>query len=545
MGNEHERSEELFDTLSKNKKLKKRKLLRTVISIIIVIALILIGVVVRLRNRVDDKFAITAANVLEYQVTTGTIHSLVSGSGTLAQVDLEALTVPAGVEIDEVIAERNDAVKVGDLLATVDMSTVMTALADVQAQLDALDEQIAAAKGDQVNSYLSAGISGRVKQIFAEENMDVAACMAQHGALAVLSLDGYMALDIETDSLTKGDTVTVIREDGSELKGDVDMAGHGKATILVTDNGPTYGETVTVKTEDGTEIGSGELYIHSPLGITGYAGTISMVNVKENTTVYSATTLFTLKNTSFTANYDTLLRQRGELEEELLCLLTIYRDGAILSPMDGVISSVEYGAEESASALYAGLPSSLSGSLSGALPTTEAEEDSALLTIYPDISMSITIGIDEADILNLQVGQEAKVTVSSVSDETFFGTVTEINKDADISTGVTQYSAEILIDKANGMLPGMTASVDITIEGVENAMIIPVDALHQTSATHFVYTGYNSETQEYMGMQEVTIGMQNNDYVEILSGLNIGDTIYYTEKFDNFFDFAMGAMGRR
>lgn len=545
MGNEHERSEELFDTLSKNKKLKKRKLLRTVISIIIVISLILIGVVVQLRNRVDDKFAITAANVLEYQVTTGTIHSLVSGSGTLAQVDLEALTVPAGVEIDEVIAERNDAVKVGDLLATVDMSTVMTALADVQAQLDALDEQIAAAKGDQVNSYISAGISGRVKQIFAEENMDVAACMAQHGALAVLSLDGYMALDLETDALTKGDTVTVIREDGSELKGDVDMAGHGKATILVTDNGPTYGETVTVKTEDGTEIGSGELYIHSPLGITGYAGTISMVNVKENTTVYSATTLFTLKNTSFTANYDTLLRQRGELEEELLCLLTIYRDGAILSPMDGVISSVEYGAEESASALYAGLPSSLSGSLSGALPTTEAEEDSALLTIYPDISMSITIGIDEADILNLQVGQEAKVTVSSVSDETFFGTVTEINKDADISTGVTQYSAEILIDKANGMLPGMTASVDITIEGVENAMIIPVDALHQTSATHFVYTGYNAETQEYMGMQEVTIGMQNNDYVEILSGLNIGDTIYYTEKFDNFFDFAMGAMGRR
>jgi multidrug efflux pump subunit AcrA (membrane-fusion protein) len=545
VSNEHERSEELFDTLSKNKKLKKRKLLRTVISIIVVIALILIGVVIRLRNKVDDKFAITAANVLEYQVTTGTIHSLVSGSGTLAQVDLEALTVPAGVEIDEVIAERNDAVKVGDLLATVDMSTVMTALADVQAQLDALDEQIAAAKGDQVNSYISAGISGRVKQIFAEENMDVAACMAQHGALAVLSLDGYMALDLETDALTKGDAVTVIRADGSEIKGDVDMAGHGKATILVTDNGPTYGETVTVKTEDGTEIGSGELYIHSPLGITGYAGTVSMVNVAENTTVYSATTLFTLKNTSFTANYDTLLRQRGELEKELLRLLTIYRDGAILSPMDGVISSVEYGAEDSASALYAGLPSSLSGSLSGALPTTEAEEEAALLTIYPDISMSITIGIDEADILNLQIGQEVKVSVSSVSDETFLGTVTEINKDADISTGVTQYSAEVLIDKANGMLPGMTASVDITIEGVENAMIIPVDALHQTSATHFVYTGYNAETQEYMDMREVTIGMQNNDYVEILSGLNIGDTIYYTEKFDNFFDFAMGAMGRR
>ena len=536
MSNEHERSEELFDTLSRNKKQKKRKLLRSVISIIVVAAMILVGVVIRLRNRVDDKFAITAANVLEYQVTTGTIHSLVSGSGTLAQVDLEALTVPTGVEIDEVIAERNDTVKTGDLLATVDMSTVMTALADLQAQLDELDTQIADAKGDEVSSYISAGISGRVKQIFAEENMDVSACMAQHGALAVLSLDGFMALDLETDALSRGDTVYIVRQDESEIKGTVDMAANGKATVLVSDNGPLFGETVTVKTEDGTEIGKGELYIHSPLGITGYAGTVSTVNVKENSPVYSGTPMFTLKNTSFTANYDMLLRQRGELEEELLRLLTIYRDGAILSPTDGVISSIEYGNEEdvASSLLYA------------ALPTMEAaeQEENGLLTIYPDVSMSITIGIDEADILNLKVGQEAKVSVSSVSDEIFVGTVTGISKDADISTGVTQYSAEILIDKANGMLPGMTASVDITIEGVDNAMIIPLDALHQTSATYFVYTGYDAETQQYMGMQEVTVGMQNNDYVEILTGLNVGDTIYYTAKFDSFFDFAMGAMGR-
>jgi len=544
VSNEHERSEELFDTLSRNKKQKKRKLIRTVISIIVIIALILVGVVIQLRNRVDDKFAITAANVLEYQVTTGTIHTLVSGSGTLSQVDLETLTLPAGVTIDEVIAERNDTVKTGDLLATVDMSTVMTALANLQAQLDALDEQIASAKGDEVNSYISSGIAGRVKQIFAEENMDVSACMAQHGALAVLSLDGYMALDLETDALSKGDTVTVVRADDTEIKGNVDMAANGKATILVTDNGPLYGETVTVKTEDGTEIGKGELYIHSPLGITGYAGTVSMVNVKENTAVYSGSPLFTLKNTSFTANYDTLLRQRGELEEELLRLLTIYRDGAILSPMDGVISSIEFGAEDSSALMYSSLPSSLSGSLSGSLTTAEAEEETSLLTIYPDISMSITIGIDEADILNLQIDQEATVTVSSVSEEVYPGSVIAINKDADISTGVTQYSAEILIDKAKGMLPGMTASVDITIEGVENAMIIPVDALHQTSATYFVYTGYDPETQEYMGMQEVTIGMQNNEYVEILSGLNVGDTLFYTKKFNSFFDFAMGAMGR-
>ena len=535
MANEQERSEELFDALSRSRKQKKRKLLMTVISIIVIAALILIGVVIRLRNRVDDKFASTAADVLEFQVTTDTIHSLVSGTGTLAYVDLEQLTIPAGVEIDEVVVERNDAVNTGDLLATVNMSTVMTALSDLQLQLDELDDQIASAKGEEVSSYISASISGRVKRIFVEENMDISACMAQHGALAVLSLDGYMAVDVQTDILSRGDSVSVIRADGSKITGKVDSAANGKATVLVTDNGPAYGEVVTLLAEDGTEIAQGELYIHSPLAVTGYAGTVSMIYVKENSQVYASSTLFSLKNTSFTANYDTLLRQRGELEEDLLELLTIYRNGAILSPMDGIISSVEFGGvvtEDAAAMLYAALPTA----------TVEAE-DNGLLTIYPDISMSITIGIDEADILNLQIGQEAKVTVSSVSDETFYGTVTKINKDADISTGVTQYSAEILISKAKGMLPGMTADVDITIEGVENAKIIPVDALHQTSAIHFVYTGYDVENQEYTGMQEVTIGMQNKDYVEILSGLEIGDSVFYTEKKDSFWGFGFGGMG--
>lgn len=531
MSNEQERSEALFNALSRNKKQKKRKLIYTVVSIIAIAALILVGIVARLRNQVDDKFANTAADVLEYHVTTGTIHSFVSGSGALTQVDLESLTIPSGVEIDEVTVDRNDTVKAGDLLATVKMSTVMTALSDLQTQLDELDDQIAAAKGDEVSSYIRAGISGRVKQIFAEQNTDVSACMAKHGALAVLSLDGYMALELETDMLSKGDSVTVIRADGKEISGKVDTAANGKATVLVTDNGPLYGESVTVKSEDGTEIGSGALYIHAPLAITGYAGTVNYVHVKENSLVYSSGILFSLKNTSFSANYDALLRQRGELEEEMLRLLTIYRDGAILSPMDGVVSSIEFGAEDPAALLYSSMPAA-------------EEEENGLLTIYPDISMSITIGIDEADIMNLQVGQEAKVTVSSVSAETFPGTVTKINKDADLSTGVTQYSAEILINKAKGMLPGMTADVDITIEGAENAMIIPADALHQTSATYFVYTGYDAETQTYTGMREVTVGMQNNDHVEILSGLNIGDTVFYTEKNEFAFGFPFGSMGR-
>jgi HlyD family secretion protein len=188
------------------------------------------------------------------------------------------------------------------------------------------------------------------------------------------------------------------------------------------------------------------------------------------------------------------------------------------------------------------------GTAAATAPTTTAAAEvdgTAVLTLYPDISMSITISIDETDILALKEGQKAQVEVASVGDTLFDGEVTGISKVADTSTGVTMYSAEITLPKAEGMLPGMTASVDVQIKGVENALIIPVDALHQTSAISYVYTTYDPKLQQYGGMVEVTTGMQNEKEVEILSGLKAGDVIYYTEAPQNIFAAfaAMGGMG--
>ncbi len=302
----------------------------------------------------------------------------------------------------------------------------------------------------------------------------------------------------------------VLRSTGTtRIAGTVESAVGGKAVVLVTDNGPQFDEEVTVVDADGTEIGTGKLYIHSPLAVTGYAGTVSKVRVKENAAVNANSTVFTLKDTSFTANYDTLLRDRGDLEETLMDLLNIYRHGAVTAPFDGMVSTVLF---------------------------DEDGEDTqtGVLTLYPGESMSIVISIDETDILALKEGQEAEVVVSSVSEEVLTGYVTEISKEATTTSGVTVYSAEVTVDNQAGMLAGMTADVDVKIEGVENALIIPVDALHQTSAIQYVYTSYDSETGMYGGMVEVTTGMQNDNYVEVLTGLNEGDSVYYTESTNPF-----------
>ena len=521
MNEQPKRGEELFDQLSQNRKKRKRKIIRTIVILLAVIAVILFAGVMHLRRQVQERFASSAAEVEHYEVASGTINTVVAGTGTLTEVDLEQLTLPEGVEITDILVEAGDTVAQGEILATADMASVMASLSDLQAQIKDLDSDIASAKGDTISSRISANISGRVKQLFAQTGDDVSAVMAEHGALAVLSLDGYMAVDLETDALQRNQEVVVLRADGTQIDGTAESAAGGKATILVTDKGPQFDEEVTVQTLEGEPVGTGCLYIHSPLSVTGYAGTISGVSVSENSYAYAYSTLFSLTDTSFSANYDSLLRQRSELEEKLLQLLTVYRDGAILAPWDGMVSSIEYDSEAEDTA------------------NLNEDGDIRLMTLYPNISMEITISIDETDILALQKGQEAEVTVSSVSEDVHTGLVTQINKSADTSSGVTYYSAVVTVDQADGMLPGMTADVDIKIEGVENALIIPVDALHQTRDTYYVFTTYDEETQQYGGQAEVTIGMQNDNYVEILTGLNLGDTVYYTEAQE----FPFGGMG--
>ena len=505
------KDEALFEALGKSKQKKKKKIIRTIISIVLILAIVLISGVNILQRRVRQEFAMNDLEVISFDVTTGTISTVVSGSGTLQNVDTETVVLPSGVELIDILVSYGDAVEEGELIATVDMGTVRSSMSELQAAIEDLDEQIADAEGDRVSSYIKAGVSGRVKILYAQKDTAVADAMVAHGSVAVISLDGYMAVDIQTDVLSVGDAVTVIRADGSEISGTVEYAAGGTATVLVTDNGPEYDEEVSIQTADGNILGSGKLYIHNPLSVTGYAGTVSRVNVKENQKVYASSRIYTLTNTSSSANYDALLRSRKETEDSLLELLQIQRSGGITAPITGSIAATE----------------------------STSEEETPVATISPDRSMSVTITVDEADILSLEVGQQGNVTVSSVSEDPFSGTVTEIDKAG--ASGA--YTAVILLPKQEGMLPGMTASVDVRIEGVDDAMIIPVKALNRTSNGAYVYTTYDEENQQYGGRVDIVTGLSNNNYVEVKSGLNVGDTVYYTE--DQTFGNMFGNRGNK
>lgn len=507
------RNDALFKALDKSRKQKKRRILTTVLVLVLVVGVILAITVSMLRRNVQQKFGPSGDDVLTYAAKTGTISTVVSGSGVLTNEDTETIEVPAGVELLEILVEDGQTVSEGQLLATADMATVRSAMADLQSAIDSLDKQISDADGDKASTRVAAGVPGRLKILYGAVGDKVSDVMVEHGALAVISLDGYMALDLETDKLAEGDAVTVIRENGKEIKGSVETVVDGVCTILVTDDGPKNGETVTVKVNE-SEVGTGELYVHNPLMVTGYAGTVKTVHVKENAKVNKNTYLFTLKDTEYSANFDTLLRDRSESEETLLDLLNIQKYGGITAPM--------------------------AGSLYDLVDLDEVETVTELASLSPDREVSVTISVDESDILALSLGQETNVSVSSVTEDTLTGIVTEIGKTA--ADGA--YTAVITLEKIPGMLPGMTADVDVKIQGVDNAILVPADAVHYTSTGAFVYTAYDDETGEYGGRMEVVTGLSNDDYVEISSGLNAGDTVYYTESVTLYDVFsAMSGMG--
>lgn len=507
---EPKKDDALFEQLGKNKKRRRRKVIVTVVTVILILAVLLVGLVIYLRRTVRERFASGADQVQSYEVKTGTLSTVVSGSGTLAEDGLEAITVPEGVEVTKVLVKAGDTVAEGQILATVDAASVHTALASLQESLEALDKQISSAENDTVSASVTTRVAGRVKRIYAEKGQSVSDCMVEHGALAVLSLDGYMAVTLQTDALAPGDAVTVIREDGTELDGSVERAAAGYATVLVTDDGPAPDEEVTVSLE-GTVLGSGKLSIHEPLSVTGYAGTVQTVLASENQRVYKGSSLFSLTDTSTSVTYDSLLRSRQEQEQTLLELLELRSSGGVAAPFAGSVYTVDY---------------------------DETLAPGAVATLSPNEKMTVTLTVDESDILSLELGQEAEITVSSLGDEPFRGDVTELDRTG--ATGV--YTAVITLDKDGNMLPGMTASVSIRISGVENAVLIPLEALQQTRSRSYVYTSYDEETETFGGEVDVTVGLTGSSEVEILSGLKPGDTVYYTKEL-TIADFFAGMSG--
>ena len=506
---------------------KKNRRRKTLSTVLILLAILIAGAAVGikyLRQHVTENYGSKSSDEAQTAtVTVGSISTTITGSGTLSAQETTDVSIPSTVALRSLCVEEGDTVTEGDILAYLDLTSVMSVMNDLQTELEELDSDIADAAKETVNNVMKSTVVGRVKGIYCEAGDSVLSIMYEHGALMTISLDGHMAVDIPAAGLSAGDTVTVTLSDGTAYPGTVDEVREDEAVVLITDNKPLLGDKATVTDEEGKTLGTGELYIHQPLNITGYAGTVSRLMVTENAPVTKNRILLYLTDTTFTANYDALLQQRAQVEDDLNELISLYRTGVVRAPLAGKVESITDEQE----------------TVEGA----EVPAEWTFAVIRPQEKMIATASIDESNILSVEVGQTASVTISSISDDPFTGEVTSIEKTGTSTSGVTGYSVEVTLDRTEKMLTRMSATVSIRIEGVDDALLLPEDAVTKTRTSAYVYTSVNLTSGELEGMVEVQTGLTGGGYIEITEGLKEGDTVYYTKKKSNDFSSFMGGFG--
>lgn len=152
--------------------------------------------------------------------------------------------------------------------------------------------------------------------------------------------------------------------------------------------------------------------------------------------------------------------------------------------------------------------------------------ETAAFSIASATEASVSINVDELDILSVKEGQTATVTLDALDGQEFEGTITEVSNEASSGSSSAKYPVTITFEKTEDMLLGMSASATIHVNEAEDAVLIPVDALQEKGDSTFVYTEKDSDGN-LSGEVEVETGISNGSQVEITSGLEEGDTVYY------------------
>jgi len=317
--------------------MKKKKTIKNyifgIVSLVIIAALIIVPFAMEKNQASDEDY--------EIRTTTpenGSVSSTLAGSGTLTSQEAVTVSVPEGVQLTELLVKDGDIVSEGDPIAIVDRVSVMNTVTQVQETLEYLNDEIEDARDNKASTSVTAAAAGRVMAVYAAAGDSVQEVMAEHGALAVLSLDGMTSVSFEPIiAISAGASVTVKTSDGTEYPGSVETLLSGTATVTLTDDGPTPGDTVSIYNEDGVLLGTGTLEIHCPWLAVAYTGTVSTVYVKEGAAVTASKRLFTLTDTADSSEFEVLLAKHAVYEQMMRELFTLYYTETLHAPSDGII----------------------------------------------------------------------------------------------------------------------------------------------------------------------------------------------------------------
>ena len=449
------------------------------------------------------------------------VSNTLSGTGTLNPAN--TYTVKSLVEGKVLTGEfeEGDVLDEGSILYTLDSSDASTNFEKAEIAM-----QQAQRSYDKVvdRQYVRAEVDGTVSTLKVAKGDEVTSgqevAIIRDSSKMLLTLE-FPAADAANFSVGQTAQVTL---DGTFEQLD------GTVTIAVQNaGGLTTAQAATASINGVSSIGSATFGYQAERTLTAQAaGTVTSIQVQEGQTVAKNDILIELSGDDLTESIQSASETLRSAEISLQNLQDTMANYTVTSPISGTI--IEKDAK-----------------------VGDAVKSGDTLCVIYDLSyLEMVINVDELQISSLSVGQKVQITADAVQDKNYVGTVTRVSMKGASNGGTTTYPVTIRIDETDGLRPGMNANAEIVVAEAANALTVPNAAI--------VRGGYVLVTQDSPSASKadttmeapegfvyvaVKTGVSDDDYTQIVSGIQEGDTIGYdpnSVSSDSYYDDGSGMM---
>lgn len=469
------------------------------------------------------------------------IVNVYDGSGTINAAD--SYTVKSLVTGTVLTAdfELGDSIEKGDILYTIDISDVENNLASAQLSVeqaqrnydDIADMQNVRTRiSGEVSSFaVAAGDAVQAGQTVATiRDTSVMLLAVDFPAAEAQSFVAGQAAQVMPDTTFETLNGTIRSVSGADPAGDASLM-----TCTVTIAVPNAGSLTTAQAAVAQVNGVSSLnsahftYQREETVVAAASGTVSELCVKEGSTVRQDDVILRITGKDLDKQTKNAADSLRAAELQMSSAEKTISHYTIDAPISGTIVDKKVKAGDKLSANDTAMQN--------------------LCTIYDMSYLEMKLNVDELKIRSLEVGQEVEITADAVPGETYKGVISSILVAGTTANGSTSYPVTVRIDDMGELLPGMNATAKITTASVKNVLALPNAALVRGSyvlVTKDSPSAANAETSmtapDGYVYVKVTTGISDDDYIEVKSGLQEGDTIAYDNSSVSANDFYSNMM---
>ena len=487
-----------------------------------------------------DKPASVDTSYVETAPEQRDLVNALSGTGTLKPANTYNVKSLVSGKVLTCSFEEGDNVEEGDVLYTVDSSDATTKVEQagitlqqaqrnydktvdrqyVRAEVAGVVSSLKVAKGDEVTSGQEvAVIRDNSKMTLALEFPAADAAGFSVGQSADVTLDGTF------ETLTG--TITAITGTDALSTGNLLTR---TVTISVRNAGGLTTAQAATATINGVSCIAAKCFEYQAERTltTLAAGTVTAINVQEGGAVNKDDIVLQISGEDLTEAIQSAAETLRSAELNMDNLQEAMNNYTVTSPISGTI--IEKNAK-AGDALTAGAD---------------------LCTIYDLSYLVMVINVDELQVSDVSVGQSVQVTADAVPDKTYTGTVTRVSMKGSSNGGTTTYPVTVRIDETEGLRPGMNANAEIVIAEAGNALAVPNAAIVRGGyvlVTKDSPSAANADPDmtapEGYVYVPVKIGVSDDDYTQIISGVTGNDTVAYdpsSVSTDDYYDDGSSVM---